>query len=106
MTHHIEGVFNEILPGGIGALLAFTVFWVGVGRHVVTKDQLMEVISTQSPYVKDRNYIMERLDRYKEAQESFSEALQRNTEVMNELRINIATLAKTLEALEDRIEHL
>jgi hypothetical protein len=31
-------------------------------------------------------------------------ALQRNTEVMNELKIQIATLGKTLEALEDRIE--
>jgi hypothetical protein len=30
--------------------------------------------------------------------------LQRNTEVMNELKIQIAMLGKTLEALEDRIE--
>jgi hypothetical protein len=31
-------------------------------------------------------------------------ALQRNTEVMNELKVQIVMLGKTLEALEARIE--
>jgi hypothetical protein len=47
---------------------------------------------------------MERLASNKETQAAFASALQRNTEVMNELKIQIATLGKTLEALEDRME--
>jgi hypothetical protein len=47
---------------------------------------------------------MERLAINKESQAALSLALQRNTEVMNELKIQIATLGKTLEALEDRME--
>jgi hypothetical protein len=47
---------------------------------------------------------MERLNSHKEIQSAFASALQRNTEVLNELKVQIATLGKTLEALEDRIE--
>jgi hypothetical protein len=102
----LNEVFNELIPGGVGALLAFTAFWVGVGRKIVTKDEMMEVINNQSPYSRDRSYIMERLENHKENQQLFSEALQRNADVMNELRINIVALSKTLEALEYRIEKI
>jgi hypothetical protein len=47
---------------------------------------------------------MERLNSNKEIQSAFANALQRNTEVLNELKVQIATLGKTLEALEERIE--
>jgi DNA-binding HxlR family transcriptional regulator len=47
---------------------------------------------------------MERLNSGKESQLAFATALQRNTEVMNELKIQIAMLSKTLETLEERIE--
>ena len=47
---------------------------------------------------------MERLNVNKENQKNFAEALQRNTEVMNELRIQIATLTQTLETIEARME--
>jgi hypothetical protein len=47
---------------------------------------------------------MERLAVNKETQAALTNMLQRNTEVMNELKIQIATLGKTLEALEERIE--
>jgi hypothetical protein len=45
------------------------------------------------------------LNSNKENQAMFANALQRNTEVMNELKVQIAMLSKTLEALESRIEH-
>jgi hypothetical protein len=54
--------------------------------------------------MKDRQFIMERLAVNKESQAAFANALQRNSDVMNDLKIQIATLGKTLEALEDRIE--
>jgi len=47
---------------------------------------------------------MERLASNKENQAVLTNMLQRNTEVMNELKVQIATLGKTLEALEERIE--
>jgi predicted nucleic acid-binding Zn-ribbon protein len=71
---------------------------------MVTKSEIENLIQTHSPYMQDRQFIMERLASNKETQTAFSNALQRNTEVMTELKIQIATLGKTLEALEDRIE--
>jgi hypothetical protein len=71
---------------------------------MVTKSEIENLIQTHSPYMQDRQFIMERLASNKEIQTAFSNALQRNTEVMTELKIQIATLGKTLEALEDRIE--
>lgn len=79
-------------------------FWVFIGRHMVTKSEVVEMIETKSPYVHDKQFILERLNSNKEIQSAFANALQRNSDVLNELKIQIATLGKTLEALEDRIE--
>ena len=79
-------------------------FWVAIGRNMATKSEVADMIETKSPYLQDRQFIMERLNINKETQTTFATALQRNTEVMNELKVQIATLGKTLEALEERIE--
>jgi hypothetical protein len=49
---------------------------------------------------------MERLNSNKENQAAFANALQRNSDVMNELKVQIGILGKTLEALEERIERV
>lgn len=100
-------VFNfwqNIATTAIGIVITLIGFWAGVIRHMATKQDVCEMIETRSPYVNDRNYIMERLAVNKEMQVQLSTALQRNSEVMNDLKVQIATLAKTLESLEKRIE--
>jgi hypothetical protein len=77
-------------------------FWITIGRNMATKAEVLVMIETQSPYVHDRQYIMERLNTNKETQAAFASALQRNTEVMNELKIQIAMLSTTLQTLENR----
>ena len=54
-----------------------------------------------SQYSKDRQFIMERLNTHKEDSNILFRALEKNTEVMNDLKIQIATLAKAIEALEN-----
>lgn len=88
----------------IGIIVTLLGFWVGVGRKIVSRDEIAEMIKHESPYNQDRQFIMERLATNKETQTLLTNMLQRNTEVMNELKIQIATLSKTLEALEERIE--
>ena len=60
--------------------------------------------SQSSQYSKDRQFIMERLNSHKEDSNTLFKALNKNTEVMSELKVQIAMLSKTLEALENRIE--
>jgi hypothetical protein len=105
MNENILHFWENLAAGSIGVVISMIGFWVAFGKNVITKSDVCEMIETKGPYVKDRQFIMERLSVNKETQAAFSLALQRNTEVMNELKIQIATLGQTLETLERRIEN-
>lgn len=100
LTHFWQSVATV----SIGIIITLVGFWVGIGRKIVGRDEIADMIKTQSVYNQDRQFIMERLAANKENHTILTNMLQRNTEVMNELKIQIATLGKTLEALEERIE--
>jgi len=68
---------------------------------MATKKEVCDLIESKSPYIQ---FIMERLSVNKETQAALSITLQKVIEVMSELKIQIATLGKTLEALEERID--
>lgn len=102
-----DTIFNfwqNVATTSIGVIITLIGFWAAIIRHMATKQEVCEMIENRSPYVQDRQFIMERLAVNKEIQAQLSSALQRNTEVMNELKVQIATLGKTLETLEYRIE--
>ena len=88
----------------VSVIIALVGFWTTFIKGLVNRKEVEDMIKNQSPYAQDRQFILERLNANKENQKAFSDALQRNTEVMNELRIQMATLTNTLEALEKRIE--
>ncbi|NDC71870.1 MAG: hypothetical protein EBZ62_00245 [Sphingobacteriia bacterium] len=104
MSETIIHFWENLATTSIGIIVTMLGFWVTIGKNMTTKAEVLSMIETQSPYVHDRQFIMERLNTNKETQAAFANALQRNTEVMNELKIQIAMLSKTLEALENRIE--
>ena len=104
MSDTIINFWEHIATTSIGIIVTLIGFWVAIGRNMATKSEVADMIETKSPYNQDRQFIMERLAINKESQAALSLALQRNTEVMNELKIQIATLGKTLEALEYRME--
>ena len=104
MSDTIIHFWENIATTSIGIIVTMVGFWVAIGRNMATKTEVAHMIETQSPYLHDRQFIMERLNTNKETQAAFANALQRNTEVMNELKVQIVMLGKTLEALEERIE--
>jgi hypothetical protein len=104
MGETIIHFWQSLATASIGIIVTMMGFWVAIGRNMATKSEVAHMIETQSPYLQDRQFIMERLASNKESQAQFATALQRNSDVMNELKIQLATLGKTLEALEDRIE--
>jgi hypothetical protein len=104
MTENIINFWQTLATTALGIIMTLMGFWVAVGRNMATKSDVLNMIETQSPYSQDRQFIMERLAANKEIQTAFANALQRNTEVMNELKIQLVTLGKTLETLEERIE--
>jgi DNA repair exonuclease SbcCD ATPase subunit len=104
MNETIVHFWQMLATTGLGIIVTLIGFWVAIGRNIVPKNEILQMITTQCPYSQDRQLIMERLSSNKETQAQFASALQRNTEVMNELKVQLATLGKTLEALEERIE--
>lgn len=98
-------VWKYIATTSLGIIISMIGFWFTIIRHTISKNEIVEMIEHKSPYLQDKQFIMERLAINKETQAQFSLALQRNTEVMNELKIQLATLGKTLEALEEKIEN-
>lgn len=104
MSDTIINFWQNIATTSIGIIVTMLGFWLTIGKKMVTRSEVVEIIKNESQYNQDRQFIMERLNSNKETQAAFASALQRNTEVMNELKVQIATLGKTLEALEERIE--
>jgi hypothetical protein len=100
----VSHIWQIVATTSIGIIVTLITFWAALIRHVVTKSEIENLIQTHSPYLQDRQFIMERLASNKENQTTFATALQRNSEVMNELRIQITILTKTLETLEERID--
>lgn len=104
MSETIIHFWENLATTCVGIIVTMMGFWVAIGRNMATKAEVLHIIETQSPYLHDKQFIMERLNSNKESQAAFASALQRNSDVMNELKVQIAMLAKTLETLEDRIE--
>jgi len=102
------GFFLENITSSMAMIILSLIgFWTTFIKNLVNRKEVEEMINTcaqSSQYSKDRNFIMERLNSHKEDTSILFRALEKNTEVMTELKIQIATLGKTLEALEDRIE--
>ena len=104
MQETIIHFWESVSIASIGIIITMIGFWFTLGKNMATKNEVCEMIETKSPYVKDRQFIMERLSVNKETQAALSITLQKVIEVMSELKIQIATLGKTLEALEERID--
>ena len=104
MNTNLLDLWEYVATTCVGIILTMIGFWFTFGKNLPSRSEVCDMIENKSPYAQDRQFIMERLAINKETQAAFASALQRNTEVMNELKIQIATLGKTLEALEDRIE--
>jgi hypothetical protein len=104
MSENIIHFWQSVATVSIGIIVTLLGFWVGIGRKIVSRAEIAEMIKTESVYNQDRQFIMERLSSHKEDQKTMALMLQRNTEVMHELKVQIATLGKTLEALEERID--
>jgi hypothetical protein len=104
MNETIIHFWENLATTSLGIIITMIGFWFTIGRNMTSKADVIDMIETKSPYLHDRQFIMERLAINKETQAVLTNMLQRNTEVMNELKVQIAMLGKTLEALEDRIE--
>jgi septal ring factor EnvC (AmiA/AmiB activator) len=96
--------FENFTVSMVSVIVALIGFWTTFVKNLVSRKEVQEMIQNQSQYGRDREFIMDRLKDHKEDSATLFRALSKNTEVMSELKVQIALLSKTLEALEHRIE--
>lgn len=102
---NVISIWQNIATTSVGIIVTMLGFWFTIGKNMTTRSEVAEMIETKSPYLQDRQLIMERLNSNKEIQTAFATALQKNTEVLNELKTQLATLGHTLRCLENRINN-
>lgn len=103
----VGGFLENLTVAMVSIIITLIGFWTTFVKNLVSRKEVEEMIdknANQSQYVRDREFIMERLNSHKEDTNILFRALEKNTEVMQELRIQMATLTNTLESLEKRIE--
>jgi ABC-type bacteriocin/lantibiotic exporter with double-glycine peptidase domain len=96
--------FENLTTSMLSVIIALIGFWTTFIKNLVSRKEVENMLVTHlesSQYAKDRQFIMERLNTHKEDTSILFRALEKNTEVMNDLKIQIATLAKAIETLEN-----
>ena len=83
MNESVLNFWQALATGSIGIIVTLVAFWVGIGRKIVSRDEISEMIKSESTYLQDKQFIMERLNSHKEDQKTVAMMLQRNTEVMH-----------------------
>lgn len=99
--------FESLTTSMVSVIIALVGFWTTFVKNLVSRkdvEDMMNRYAQSSQYAQDRQFIMERLNTHKEDTNILFRALEKNTEVMTELKIQMATLGNTLKALENRIE--
>ena len=100
--------FENFTTSMLSVVIALIGFWTTFVKNLVNRKEVEEMIHScaqSSQYSRDRQFIMERLNSHKEDTNILFRALEKNTEVMTQLKIQMATLTNTLESLEKRIEN-
>jgi len=61
MSNELLNFWQTVATFSVGIIITLIGFWVSIGRNIVTKQEIIEMIETQSPYLHDKQYIMERV---------------------------------------------
>lgn len=95
--------FTEMTKYGMTVLItiiiSMTGFWLMMGREYITRAEAEAIAADKTAIV------AQRLNDKIESDKDVVRALENNTKAINEFQIQIATLAKTLEFMEKKIDH-
>ena len=72
-------------------VISMTGFWMMIGREFTTRNEVLSLIRTQTQSLQGE------LDRHNKQEEKLEKIIERNTDVIQELRIQMATLSAILE---------
>ena len=95
--------FSQLTKYGATVLvtivISMTGFWLMIGREYITRTEAEAIAADKTAIV------AQRLNDKIESDKDVVRALENNTKAINDFQVQIATLAKTLEFMEKRIEN-
>ena len=101
---------NPLIKDAMFFLAAIVVsmagFWMMTGRNLISRDEATMLISQQTISIEtklDLYYqgLLQQEERISKQEEKLQRILEQNTEAINDLRVQIATLAQSLKSLTD-----
>ena len=90
----MRDVWKTVAASAISCVVLMASFWMVTAKDYVTRTQVSDMIQTESPYLVDKQLVLENINEMKEV-------LRKNTEVISQLNLEIARLRTEL----DRLDH-
>jgi len=91
------GTMDEWVRVFVAALLSVmvtsTAWYVGVAESMTTREEVIQIVSTQGPYLEDRKHLIELV-------RSMQATSEWNRRAIVDLRVEIAALTVTIKELE------
>jgi peptidoglycan hydrolase CwlO-like protein len=82
----------------ITIVIAMMGFWMLEARNYITRSDAIQLIEANSPYAKDKVWIVAEINRANEANKELKNVIDKTNEVLNELRVEIAVLNENLKS--------
>jgi hypothetical protein len=84
---HVLAVWQQVATSLVAVVVAMLGFWLVEGREYVTRAEASEMIAKESPYIRDRNMVLDRLSEMVEINRQLARAIQDLRVEISELRI-------------------
>ena len=89
----MRDVWITVAASAISCVVLMASFWMVTAKDYVTRTQVSDMIQTESPYLVDKQLVLENINEMKEV-------LRKNTEVISQLNLEIARLRTELDRLD------
>lgn len=85
----------------MACIIAMIAFWMVEARNYIKRDEVVQLIESQSPYAKDKSLIMAELNRANDSNKALEQTVSQMKDVLMDLKIEIAVLNKTLQGIRE-----
>jgi hypothetical protein len=83
----VLAVWQQVATSLVAVVVSMLGFWLVEGREYVTRAEASEMIAKESPYIRDRNMVLDRLSEMVEINRQLAQAIQDLRVEISELRI-------------------
>ena len=88
----MKDIWKTVATSALSCVILMVGFWIVQARDYVTRPEVSDMIQTESPYLVDKQLVLQNINEMKDV-------LQKNTEVIAQLNLEIARLRAELDKI-------